>query len=228
MFIGKEKRLNNLFNKWTINFNAVIIYPTYFASIIQYAALVNENEILFEVEDSYQKQTYRNRCYIYGSNGKQLLTVPIIHSRNKINYKTKDIRIDHSSDWQKLHIRSLQSAYRSSPFYEFYEDEVIAIFDKKHNFLLDLDLDVFQVINECLELDVSYRKSIEYQVGTLHEGDYRHLVNAKNDQKYPLKKYTQVFDDKHGYISNLSILDLLFNEGPNALEYLEDHKKLLF
>ena len=206
----------------------MIIYPTYFASIIQYAALVNENKILFEVEDSYQKQTYRNRCYIYGANGRQLLTVPVIHSKNQRNYKTKDIRIDYSSDWQKLHIRSLQSAYRSSPFYEFYEDEVLAIFDKKHNYLLDLDLDVFQVINECLELDISFNKTIEYQVSIMQEEDYKYLVNAKIDQKYPLKKYTQVFDDKHGYISNLSILDLLFNEGPNALQYLEDHQKLLF
>ena len=206
----------------------MIIYPTYFASIIQYAALVNENKILFEVEDSYQKQTYRNRCYIYGANGRQLLTVPVIHSKNQRNYKTKDIRIDYSSDWQKLHIRSLQSAYRSSPFYEFYEDDVLVVFDKKHNYLLDLNLDVFRVVKECLELGISYRKTIEYQDSIFQEEDYRYLVNPKNDQKYDLKKYTQVFDDKHGYISNLSILDLLFNEGPNALQYLEDNQNLLF
>jgi len=202
----------------------LIVHPTYFASIIQYVAMIHADEIMFEYEDNYQKQTYRNRCYIYGANGKQLLTIPIIHPKNKNNYKTKDIRIDYSSNWQKLHIRSLQSAYRSSPFYEFYEDEMLEVFLKKHKFLIDLNMETFQFIYDNLEVPFSYQKTSDYQAIKIKDKDCRKLVNAKNNQEYNLKKYTQVFNDKHGYISNLSILDLLFNEGPNTLQYLEDQE----
>jgi hypothetical protein len=187
-------------------------------------AMIHADEIMFEYEDNYQKQTYRNRCYIYGANGKQLLTIPIIHPKNKNIYKTKDIRIDYSSNWQKLHIRSLQSAYRSSPFYEFYEDEILDVFLKKHKFLIDLNMETFQFIYDNLEVPFTFLKTIDYQVEIINDRDFRILVNAKINQEYALKKYTQIFNDKHGYISNLSILDLLFNEGPNTTLYLEDHK----
>jgi len=188
--------------------------------------IVNADNLTFETQDNYQKQTYRNRCYIYGANGKQLLTVPTIHKKTNTKQKSKDIKVDNNTPWQKLHIKSLQSAYRSSPFFEFYEDDILEVFNKKYAFLLDLNFKIISIINDCLQLEIPIQKTLEYKLNS--ENDFRNLVNAKNTQNYLLKKYTQVFDDKYGFISNLSILDLLFNEGPNTLEYLENHKNSLF
>lgn len=204
-----------------------MIQPTFFGPIIQYVLLANSHDITFEKFDNYQKQTYRNRCYIYGANGRQLITVPILHSKSQGRQKTRDIKIDYSFSWQKNMIKSLEASYRSSPYFEFYEDEVLPIFEKKMNYLLDLDFHANEVVSECLQLEnkVSYTES--YVESENMDKDFRQLVKAKGEPKYALKKYTQVFDSKYGYISNLSILDLLFNEGTNALQYLENHRSLL-
>lgn len=206
----------------------MIIQPTLFAPVIQYVALANAKDIVFEVEDNYQKQTYRNRYYIYGANGLQMLNVPILHLKSEGKPKTKDIQIDHSFSWQKLHIKTLDSAYSSSPFYEFYKDDIFPLFQKKYKYLLDLNFEVITVLNESLDLSFSLQKTKEFQLDIEKTKDFRNLAIAKGKSEYSLKKYTQVFDNKHGYISNLSILDLLFNEGTNALIYLEEHKNLLF
>ena len=107
-----------------------LFIPTYFSPISQYGVMVQAEKIEFEVADNFQKQTYRNRCYIYGANGKQLLTVPIRHSGCKIKQKTKDIKIETGAHWQKQHFKSLKTAYNCSPFFEFYEDDLIPIFEK--------------------------------------------------------------------------------------------------
>jgi len=206
----------------------LIVQPTLFSPIVQFVVLANAERIIFELEDNYQKQTYRNRYMIYGANGKQVLTVPVIHSHKGVKRKTKDVKIDHRTDWHKLHVRSLQSAYRSSPFYEFYEDEILPVFFKKQKYLIDLNLDAFEVVCEALQAEFKFEKTKEYQIKTKNEEDYRSLAIAKTKQIFLLQKYTQVFDDKYGFLPNLSILDLIFNEGPNALMYLEKHKNLLF
>jgi len=206
----------------------LILLPTIFSPIIQYVAIANSYGVVFENEDNYQKQTYRNRYYIYGANGKQLLNIPIIHNKDKGYLKTKDVLIDKSYSWQKLHIKSLQTSYRSSPYFEFYEDELLNLFNNKFKYLIDLNIQSFQLILDFLQLELYYEKTNEYHLEYDNTIDFRNLVNAKSKSKYSFKNYTQVFDNKFGFISNLSILDLIFNEGPNALEYLENHKKLLF
>jgi hypothetical protein len=177
-------------------------------------------KIIFEKEDNYQKQTYRNRCYIYGANGKQLLTVPVIHTRGSGHRKTIEVKIDNSFDWQKLHLRSLQTAYRSSPFFEFYEDDLLPLFQKRFDFLTDLNLETDTLISELIGLEVS--KEFTKVYSEEYHDDFRLFVNAKSKNEFHLKKYHQVFIEKHGFLSNLSILDLLFNEGTSALNYLED------
>lgn len=204
-----------------------MIQPSFFASVIQYVLMASRDDIVFEKCDNFQKQTYRNRCYIYGANGKQLLTVPIVHSKGLGRQKTRDVEIDNSFPWQKQLIKSLESSYRSSPYFEYYEDDIIEIFNKKHTSLFDFNLYAHKVISECLQLEnrISFTESF---IENLKDGtDFRYLVEAKKEPEYNLKKYTQVFETKHGYIANLSILDLLFNEGTNALQYLENHKSLL-
>ncbi len=206
----------------------LLLQPTFFSPIIQYVLLASGEGIVFEKHDNFQKQTYRNRCYIYGANGKQLLSVPVMHARNSRRQRTRDVRIDNSFSWQKNMIKSLESSYRSSPYFEFFEDDVIEIFKKDHTFLLDLNLDAHELISQCLGLEAFIGFTESYIENWTEGEDYRYLAKAKGESSYALKKYTQVFENKHGFLANLSILDLLFNEGTNALQYLEEHRSLFF
>ncbi len=182
--------------------------------------MAREEKIRFEVKDNFQKQTYRNRCYIYGANGKQLLSIPILQDKKGVKVKSKEVKIDYSANWQVLHKRALDSAYLSSPFYEFYIDDLQVVFEKQFKYLLDLNLKTFEILQECLQLNLKVVKTTNYQKELEAKKDFRFLANAKKEQNFTLDKYVQVFDNKHGFIPNLSILDLLFNEGPNAENYL--------
>ena len=197
-----------------------LFIPTYFAPISQYAAIYKSNTITFEVEDNYQKQTYRNRCYIYGANGKLALNVPVKHLIKERRKKTKDCIVENDFPWQQQHFKSLQSAYRSSPFFEFFEDDLAILFNKKYTYLQDLNIDTHLFVTDALQINDSYKKT-EYYLQNPKTTDYRHLESAKNSIEIEMDTYIQMFDDKHGFISNLSILDLLFMEGPNTISFLE-------
>jgi hypothetical protein len=188
-----------------------------------YACIAQADSFVFEKEDNYQKQTYRTRQYIYGANGKLLLNIPIKHRENKTDQhqKYKDIRIENAFKWQRLHWKSLEAAYRTSPFFEFYEDEFAPLFEKKANFLMDFNLMATKIIFECLQLDFSFEITEEFKLKPEDYNDQRHLVNSKRKSAVNLEEYIQVFQAKYGFISNLSILDLLFNTGPSALGYLD-------
>ncbi|MCL9807763.1 WbqC family protein [Flavobacterium luminosum] len=198
--------------------NNILIHPTYFPSISHFVAMAQANSVTFEMEDNFQKQTNRNRMYIYSPNGVQLLNIPIKHSK-EAHQKTKDVRLETAFDWQKQHFKSLEAAYRTSPFFEYFEDAISPIFTKKHTFLMDLNLETIEIVKKCLGVTFEAQKTSEY----FHEVpgllDLRLLANGKKDTS-TFESYTQVFEEKHGYLNNLSILDLLFNEGRYAKEYL--------
>ncbi|AXG70343.1 WbqC-like protein family protein [Kordia sp. SMS9] len=199
-----------------------LVHPTYFPSIAHYVVFAKAETLVYEMEDNFQKQTYRNRTYIYGANGKLMLNVPVRHSKKDKNQKYKDIQIANETAWQRLHWRSLESAYRTSPYFEYYEDELQPLFEKRYTYLMDLNFDTIQMINDCLQLDIETSQTKEYQsIVTADLQDFRKLVNVKKEPDYGFDTYTQVFDSKFGFLSNVSILDLLFNEGTNALTYLE-------
>ena len=198
-----------------------LFHPCYFGSIAQYVAMAQSDRIIFETQDNYQKQTYRSRMFIYGANGKLLLNVPIKHHKTKDGRRAyKELKIENDFDWQIQHLRSLTSAYRTSPFFEYYEDELLPLFQEKQEYLLDFNLKCFEVIADCIQLDSDFEKTTEFEKSPKDTNDFRFLVNAKAKQP-DISPYTQVFEEKHGFINNLSILDLLFNEGPNTLNYLE-------
>jgi hypothetical protein len=198
-----------------------LIYPTYLPNIASYIVMVQSETCVFEICDSYQKQTYRNRSYIYGANGKLSLNIPV-HYSQKNRQNTDEIEIENSSKWQSIHWKSIESAYKTSPFFEFYEDEFRALFENPKEFLLDFNLECIAVINKCLGFKpvISYSEQFSK---TTQESDYRFLVNARKESKIEINHYIQVFQDKHGFVTNLCILDLLFNEGPNAISYLKNH-----
>lgn len=200
----------------------IILHPTYFPSISHYAAMVQADEITFEVEDNFQKQTNRNRMYIYSPNGLQMLNIPVKHSKNE-RQKFKDVRIENAFGWQKNHFKSLEAAYRTSPFFEYFEDDFRPIFEKKHEFIMDLNFQIFEILNECLGVDLPFSKTNEYFHEIQDQNDFRYLANGKKDT-FLNEEYTQVFEEKHGFLPNLSILDLLFNEGRHAVDYLKNQK----
>ena len=205
----------------------ILIHPTYFPSISHFAAIVQAEKVTFEMEDNFQKQTNRNRTYIYSPNGIQLLNIPVKHSKIA-HQKTKDIQIENDFDWQKQHFKSLEAAYRSSPFFEFFEDDLLPVFEKKHSFLMDLNLEVFELITRCLRMKIEYNATTEYihEIKANEITDFRYLANGKKDQSQ-FESYTQVFDDKFGFINNLSVLDLVFNEGKFALDYLKSQSLVI-
>lgn len=196
-----------------------LLYPTYFPSISSFAAMAQAEAITLEVEDNFQKQTNRNRMYIYSPNGLQMLNIPVKHS-GQSHQKTKEIRIESAFDWQKQHFKSLEAAYRTSPFFEYFEDALMPVFEKKHEFLLDLNELTIDITAKCLQMRLSYEKTSEYFHDVSAVTDFRRLANGKKDS-YEFEPYKQVFSEKFGFLNNLSVLDLLFNEGRFALDYLK-------
>lgn len=197
-----------------------LFIPTYFSPIAQYSAIYKSDNIVFEVEDNFQKQTYRNRSYIYGANGKLALTVPIKHKKTKERKKTKDTMVENDFPWQSQHLKSLKTAYQTSPYFEFFEDDIQKIFTKKYQFLIDLNIDTYLFITDALQINTAYTKTKNYEVQSSLK-DFRNLSLAKKGVTTEMDEYTQMFDDKYGFIPNLSILDLLFMEGSNTLTFLE-------
>ncbi len=195
-----------------------LIHPTYFPNIAHFVAMVKSDSVCFEVCDNYQKQSYRNRTEIYGANGKLALTVPVSYSqKNRQLYK--DVKIANEDDWQLQHLKSLQSAYSMSPFFEFYIDDLMPLFGTKFHFILDLNLKCFEILQDSLQLELNVSESTVFEKDALNKIDFRPLAK-RNYQANNLEYYTQVFTEKYGFISNLSILDLLFNEGPNTELYI--------
>jgi hypothetical protein len=205
----------------------ILIHPTYFPSISHFVAMAKADSITFEIEDNFQKQTNRNRTYIYSPNGIQLLNIPVKHS-NRSQQKTKDIQLETEFNWQKQHFKSLEAAYRSSPFFEYFEDDLRPIFEKKYTFLLDLNFETLAIVSKCLRMKIEYDTTTEYfhDVDSNTFLDFRNLANGKKDASQ-FESYTQVFEEKHGFLNNLSILDLVFNEGRYALDYLKNQELII-
>jgi hypothetical protein len=194
----------------------ILIHPNYFPNIHQFIQIIKANNILFEVSDNYQKQTFRNRTYIYGANGKLGLFIPVIHT-HKNRELFKDVKISYESNWMDLHLKSLQSAYRSSPYFEYFEDDFIKLYSEKEKFLADFNIKCIKLISNLLDLDLDFKISSKYVEKTNDIIDLRDLSNARKEKKIETPKYIQVFESKHGYLNNLSTLDLIFSEGTNSV-----------
>jgi hypothetical protein len=180
---------------------------------------------IIEQYDHYIKQTYRNRCNIMGANGVLPLSIPVLKGRTHKSY-VRDIRIDYNKKWQKLHWRSIESAYRHSPFFEFYMDEFSPFYEQKFDFLLDFNTALLEIILPTLEIKNTYTYSEEFIDAEKEDlSDYREAIHPKRDLSsdpfFLPVPYQQVFAERFGFKANLSIIDLLFNEGPNARSVLE-------
>ena len=197
------------------------LIPSYFPSIIYYWHIVNFN-VIYNLSMKYQKQTTRNRCLIMSSNGAQKLIIPIKHNEKKDeNLHDHNVKIDNRQNWKTKHWKSIQNAYRSSPFFEFYEEEFSNVFFNNEKLLYSSNINMILHINQILgikkEIKISNKK-------ITHDKYDKRLIDVKNYSNYDIPQYNQVFMSKFKFISNLSILDLLFNKGPKSINYLTDLK----
>ena len=215
-----------------------LLQTTYFGPIQWYQKLYRYDRGLIEQYDSYQKQTYRNRCLIATANGVQALTVPVEHyvqcsmffatpHSQRENVQCKDLRISDHNQWRRVHWNALQSAYSESPFFDYYADDLHPFFERKYNFLIDFNEAIRQKICELIDIQPSVEYTSEYisaiSPQTSDITDYRNVIHAKHpqpDDTFEAKRYWQVFQHKHGFLPNLSILDLLFCMGPESVFYL--------
>lgn len=197
-----------------------LLHVTYFPNLAHMAIMLQSDGYIFEAQDTYLKQTYRNRTCINAANGKLQLNIPVIHSQNN-RQLYKDVIIKSEENWQANHLKSLESAYRKSPFFEFYIDDISALFITEATNLFNFNLKCLEVIFECLQLPFIPKLTETFIHHPNNLKDFRSLVYCKKEVIQHFESYTQVFDNKHGFIGNLSILDLLFNEGPNTVNYLK-------
>ena len=190
------------------------VCPAYLPSIRYMAWMAAQNEVAFVKTNNYQKQTYRNRTEIYGPNGKLKLTIPILHKKNQKHQLDSEVEIFQESSWQKNHWKSLESSYRSSPFFEFYEDDLYPFFHQRQRRLMDLNISLIKKIFSLIDIEIVIKNTKEIY-------EFRELLDAKKNSVYKTPIYNQVFNSKYGYINNLSILDLIFNLGPDSNFYLK-------
>ena len=201
-----------------------ILSTAYLAPIQYYSKLIQYSSCIIEHFEHFTKQTYRSRCDIYSPNGLKTLSVPLVKRDHR--QAVKDLKISYDYDWQKLHWRTLESSYRRSPYFEYFEDDLSPFFhDKKFDYLIDLNEALQQEILSLLKLKPKYSFTSEYHKIVADADDYRNLILPKNtfdsDKTFQSVKYMQVFETRHGFIPNLSIVDLLFNQGPRAIEQLK-------
>ena len=177
-----------------------------------------ENQITFEQFENFPKQTYRNRAAIYGANGKLPLIIPIKHTGKR---EIKDIEISFAEDWQKLHWKSIKTAYQSTPYFEFYEDKLKSIFSEKIISLKDFNIKALGIILAILKTEKKYDFTSEYFKNPESE-DYRERFSAKSESEFETPEYYQSFSDKYGFLKDLLILDLICNIGPVSLAYCKN------
>lgn len=210
-----------------MNYSKPILLPTaYFPPIEYFVHIINAPAIFIEQEETYTRQTYRNRCYIYGSNGLLPLTVPV-RKVNGNRTKTKDIEIVYQDmDWQKNHLRAIESAYNASPFLLFYKDNIMRFIETTYDTLLKMNTDILLTVFDILEIDIKPNFTGCFEKVPENMLDLRSEVSPKIPKREKqlnlnFPHYTQVFETAHGFQSNLSILDLLFSLGPEATAYLK-------
>lgn len=194
------------------------IFPTAYLPSIEYVSLFLKTEdASIELFETYQKQSCRTRTNVMTANGVQTLTIPVIKT-NGNHTLTKDIEISYKESWQQVHLRCLESAYRKSAYFDYYFPYFEKIYKQKFNTLVELNDFCLKTILKIMKVKKDYSFTTDFEKIT-DEKDYR-ISLSKGTNKIEIKPYYQVFADRHGFIPNLSIVDLLFNEGPNSIHNL--------
>jgi hypothetical protein len=201
------------------NSRNIYLSTAYLPPVEYFALMIANGNPLIEKWENYSKQSYRNRCHIYSANGLLALNIPVERAFSS-KIQITDTRIDYSYDWQIRHWRAIVSAYKSSPFFEYFEDDFRPFFFKKEVFLYDLNFKMNNLIIELLGINVKVGETESFEKN-YSNGDYRYIIHPKESNLDIIKngQYQQVFAHKYGFIPNLSIIDLLFNEGPSSVDF---------
>lgn len=202
----------------------VLLSTAYFPPIQYCTKLIDYEEVYIEAQEHYQKQSYRNRCRILSPNGVQSLSIPIERGRSR-EIPIKDIKIDYSMPWQDNHLRSIITAYQSAPYFDHYLDEFRDIWEKKPAFLFDINMCILDKLSRIIKIKQDLKITDEY-IKTPLRKDFRNSIHPKermqeNDTSFMPAEYMQVFMEKFDFEPNLSILDLIMNEGPMSRTILE-------
>lgn len=197
------------------------IFPLFYLPPVAFFTelLQHKNNFLIEQKEHFPKQTYRNRAQIYSPDGALTLVVPVVKGA-KNHRVVRDVKISYDFNWQRLHWLSLQNCYRSSAYFEYYEAEFAPFYqEKQYEFLFDYNEALLYLLLKLLKLKLEVKYSEKYN-DDFKGADFRKNIHPKLDYHFEQKTYFQVFYDRQGFLQNLSIVDLLFNQGPNSLNYL--------
>ncbi len=202
----------------------VYLSSAYWAPVQYFSRMILPKKIILEQHEHYIKQTYRTRCNIYAANGIMPLTVPVVKTHGE-KMPIRDVRIDYATDWQHLHWRAIVSSYNASPFFEYYADDFRPFYEKQEIFLFDLNEKILRLALELIgvSVDIRYTETFQNRYG---QNDLRYTISPKiqaieANEPFKPQPYYQVFASRHGFAPDLSILDLLCNEGPNSLCILQ-------
>jgi len=206
----------------------MLLSTAYFPPVQFFSKIVDLNNFFLESKENYQRQSYRNRFIICAANGQLSLSVPVVKGHSPAQ-PVKEVKIDYSGSWQRIHLKSVESAYRHSPFFEYYIDDFIRFWKNPQPFLYDLNLNIIRTILSSLELDIKITETSEYiESQGYNSPDFRKIIHPKKplkeDPEFQPKPYIQNFSDRFGFIPNLSIIDLLFQKGPESLNILRESR----
>jgi hypothetical protein len=207
-----------------IKHTAFLLSTACFPPVQYFTKLLLYKTVYLEQHENFIKQTYRNRYQVLGANGPVSLVVPVVKGRGR-KVGIKDLQISYDTGWQRNHWRTIFSAYNSSPFFEYYKDDIQPFFEKKSKFLFEYNLAILEVICNLLEIETTILMTVDFEKVPENTLNFREAISPKKhksatDAQFFPHPYTQVFSEKSGFIPNLSILDLLFNEGPNSMNVL--------
>lgn len=198
-----------------------VLFSTAYLPPVGYFFPINDDvELCIEREENFIKQTYRNRCYLLSAHGLQLLTVPVYDgSLHKV--KISDIRIDYSKRWQQVHLRAMIASYNASPYFEFYFEQFEKIISENHVFLIDLNTSLTELILNIMGLDNKICFTTCFEDPGKSENDFRYSISPKKQSPFSIRNYPQVFESVPANREYLSIVDLIFNTGPDSVKYLK-------
>jgi len=186
----------------------------YFSKLITY-----KPDILVETQEHFPKQTYRNRANICSPDGILSLTVPVVKG-SKVHTKVKDVKISYDFNWQRLHWMSLETCYRRSAYFEYYEDDFAPFYQKQFTYLFDYNQQLLQLLLKFIKIQLPLQYTETYEAQYPELNDYRDAMSPKKEYEFEQKPYFQVFEERNGFMKNLSIVDLLFSQGPQTINYL--------
>nr|WP_158828649.1 WbqC family protein [Mucilaginibacter sp. JXJ CY 39] len=197
------------------------VLPMFYLPPVEYFTILvnNKPNVLIDKHEHFPKQTYRNRAHIYSPDGLLSLVVPVVKG-SKVHTQVKDVKISNDFNWQRLHWMSLQSCYRRSAYFEYYEDDFARFYEDSFDYLFDYNEQLLNMILKFLKLSVSTGFTEDYQANYTNIADYRNSIHPKKESAFEQKPYFQVFEERKGFLKNLSIVDLLFNQGPQSVNYL--------